>query len=76
MAAATAPRIEITTTERRPRVKVATTGGIQTTEADGWQTLVAPDGEMDAEAVAGETKWEVQEDGNRWEGWLYGIPKS
>ncbi|KAK9100981.1 hypothetical protein Scep_024411 [Stephania cephalantha] len=39
-------------------------------------TLVAPDGEMDAEAVAGETKWELQEDGNGWEGWLYRIPKS
>ncbi|KAK9105634.1 hypothetical protein Scep_022478 [Stephania cephalantha] len=44
------------TTERRPRVKVATTGGIRTTKADGRRTLLAPDGEMDAEAVADETK--------------------
>ncbi|KAK9088511.1 hypothetical protein Scep_027593 [Stephania cephalantha] len=42
------------TTKRCSRLKLAATGGIRTTEANGRRTLVALDGETDAEAVAGE----------------------
>ncbi|KAK9140898.1 hypothetical protein Scep_010579 [Stephania cephalantha] len=43
-----ATAVQSTTTERRPRVKVPTTGEIRTTEDDGRpMSLLAPDGEMD-----------------------------
>ncbi|KAK9112189.1 hypothetical protein Scep_019708 [Stephania cephalantha] len=51
--------------ERRPRIKVPTTGGIQTTEGDEQMTLLAPDGEMDARrSQVRENEREVKEDGN------------
>ncbi|KAK9140894.1 hypothetical protein Scep_010575 [Stephania cephalantha] len=52
--ATTAAGLKSATTKRFSRVKLAATGGIRTTEADGRRTLVALDGETDAEAVAGE----------------------
>ncbi|KAK9105829.1 hypothetical protein Scep_022673 [Stephania cephalantha] len=42
--AAAAAAVHSTTTERRPRVNVPTTGGIRTTEGDGRPILLAPDG--------------------------------
>ncbi|KAK9111930.1 hypothetical protein Scep_019449 [Stephania cephalantha] len=44
---AAAAAMQSTTTERRPRVKLPTTGGIRTTEDDGRPSFLAPDGEMD-----------------------------
>ncbi|KAK9148109.1 hypothetical protein Scep_006866 [Stephania cephalantha] len=72
-AAAAAAAVHSTTTERRPRVNVPTTGGIQTTEGDGRPILLAPDGEMDAEAIAGEKKMkgEVKEDERGFKGLEY-----
>ncbi|KAK9094419.1 hypothetical protein Scep_025888 [Stephania cephalantha] len=62
---AAAAAVHSTITKRRPRVNVPTTDGIRTTEGDGRPILLAPDGEMDAEGVAGEKKMkgEVKEDG-------------
>ncbi|KAK9126304.1 hypothetical protein Scep_015150 [Stephania cephalantha] len=67
---AAAATLHSTTMERRPRVNVPTTGGIRSTKGDGRPILLAPDGEMDAEAVAGEKKMkgEVKEDGRGFKG--------
>ncbi|KAK9112256.1 hypothetical protein Scep_019775 [Stephania cephalantha] len=68
-----AAAVHSTTTMRRPHVNVSTTGRIRTTEGDGRPILLAPDGEMDAEAIAGEKKMkgEVKEDGRGFKGLEY-----
>ncbi|KAK9165991.1 hypothetical protein Scep_001182 [Stephania cephalantha] len=44
---AAAAAVQSTTTDRRPRVKLPTTGGIRITEDDERSSFLAPDGEMD-----------------------------